>query len=158
MSLDEALVTGEVLREALGEEVHRAVEEREHLKSMDANRLLERASLRERFNHRLASLERELVRQLAGVQAMWGLDEVTVAAVAEHEPVKAAKLGALLDAIKANAKQLSAVDALNRQLAEKSLIVVRAYLAAVQPRASAYTRSGMQTVTAPQAHTHSWRG
>jgi hypothetical protein len=155
MSLPLAVDTALKLKAALAKEVTRSQEARGVLKSLDTPALLAHASLREGFNQHSAWLSGELGRHLAGFAAAHGLLEVTLDDVRRLSPYEGAQLSDVFSEVRALSQALSELDAVNHQLAERALTVVRAYVTHLIPKPSAYTRRG-QPATVDSA-THSER-
>ncbi len=142
MKLALALSLSDQLKIALGAEIGRAREERRLLRTLDSAALLERAARREHFNAALGMLERQLVAELVRAAAALGLPEVSAEAFAARAGKEGTALQQSLAEIRALAAALAELDALNRTLAERTLKVVRSYTAALNPRPSAYDRTG----------------
>lgn len=156
MPLTRVIATTQKIKSALANEVERARGERRLVKTLDGALLMERAALRDGFNTTLASYERELQHELAAVATTLGLDEVTLKALSAHGAEQAAVWSDALAEVRALSSALSELDAFNRVLAERTLGIVRGYVAAVVPRPTAYDRSGLRPAMASGA-THSTR-
>ena len=140
--LEEALATAYELRDALQDEVERAQHEREILRSLDADRLFAGASARESFNAEVARLETALAAALKRTADAFGLDEVTIQRLARIAPADTARLGRVLDEIRAQAGALAQLDRLNVMLAGRAMACVQGYLTALNPAPAAYDRRG----------------
>lgn len=153
--LTQALDIALKLKTALATEVARSQESRAVLKSLDTPTLLAQASLREAFNQHSAWLSAELGRNLATFAAGHGLSDITLEQVRTLAPFEGEQLTSVFAEIRALSRALAELDAVNQQLAEKALTVVRAYVTHLAPRPAAYTRRGQPAVV--ETGTHSER-
>jgi len=143
--LEPALTVIDSIRKALEAEVERARQERALIRTMDVDGLVRRATLRASFNEQVGRLQQDLASALSGAGAALGLKEVTVAALRAVLPQPAAQLDDGLAAIRSLAAALAELDELNRILGQRALSYVRAYLGALNPTPTAYTRRGSST-------------
>ncbi|MBX7113992.1 MAG: hypothetical protein K1X64_06605 [Myxococcaceae bacterium] len=157
MELTPAIATAEKLKDALVSEVERAREERLLLRNLDGEALLRRAALRDGFNIACVALQRALQRDLAGAAKRLSLTEVTLPALAAQVPTEAAQLSGVLAQVRLLSSTLAELDALNRSLGERTLSVVRSYLAAVVPKAASYGPQGQQAAAGALSATVSTR-
>jgi hypothetical protein len=143
MNLTSLLAVLKGLQLALQEEIERARTERQLLRTLDAQALLERAARRNHFNSRAAALERLLAVESARAAAAAGLPEKTrLADLAAAGGRDGIALKSLLAEVHALAAALGELDQLNHSLAERTLKVVRSYTAALVARPAAYDRMG----------------
>lgn len=157
MGLDAAIAKAQELRDALAREVERARGDRELLRAMDAEPLLESAARRLEFNALSAQLERRIAAELEEAAREHSVAEVTLAAFAAAAPEGAAALSQTLGEIRALAAALVEADALNRSMAERALACVRGYLTALALLPKAYDRRGYNLAAAGDRATHSLR-
>jgi hypothetical protein len=143
--LEQALTVVDSIRKALEAEVERARQERALIRTMDVDGLVHRAALRATFNDQVRRLQNDLAAALGAAAATLGLKEVTVAALRALQPEQATRLEEGLGAIRALAAALAELDDLNRILGQRALSYVRAYLGAMNPTPTAYTRRGSST-------------
>ncbi|HEX3698105.1 MAG TPA: flagellar export chaperone FlgN [Polyangia bacterium] len=143
--LELALTVVDSIRKALEAEVERARQERALIRTMDVDGLVHRAALRATFNDQVRRLQNDLAAALGAAAAALGLKEVTVAGLRARQPAEAARLEDGLGAIRALAAALAELDDLNRILGQRALSYVRAYLGAMNPTPTAYTRRGSST-------------
>lgn len=141
-SLERAITTTEQIRDALASEIVNAREQRVLIRRMDVPALSVRAAQRAGFNEQLAALQRTLAADLAAVAQDLGLAEVTLEGLRLRMPVLGQKMSAVLAEVRALASALSELDGLNRMLGQRALSYVRAHLAVISPRPSAYDRRG----------------
>lgn len=142
------------IRDALAVEVERARGERTLIRKMDSDGLMRRAALRAEFTAATASLQRELADALAVVGRALALPEITLAAIREKAPREGAELDRALAEVRALASALSELDNLNRLLGQRVMSYVRAHLAILAPKSSAYDRRGEAAAAAgPHAST-----
>ncbi|HEY2904190.1 MAG TPA: flagellar export chaperone FlgN [Polyangia bacterium] len=143
--LEQALTVVDSIRKALEAEVGRARQERALIRTMDVDGLVHRAALRATFNDQVRRLQSDLAAALGAAAAVLGLKEVTAAALRALQPEQATRLEEGLGAIRALAAALAELDDLNRILGQRALSYVRAYLGAMNPTPTAYTRRGSST-------------
>lgn len=143
--LDQALTVIDGIRKALEAEVERARQERALIRTMDVDGLVRRATLRATFNEQVRNLQQDLAAALSSAGAALGLNEITVVALRAALPEPAARLDDGLAAVRSLAAALAELDELNRVLGQRALSYVRAYLGALNPTPSAYTRRGSST-------------
>jgi hypothetical protein len=143
--LEQALTVVDSIRKALEAEVERARQERALIRTMDVDGLVHRAALRATFNDQVRRLQSDLAAALGAAAAVLGLKEVTVAALRALQPEQATRLEEGLGAVRALAAALAELDDLNRILGQRALSYVRAYLGAMNPTPTAYTRRGSST-------------
>jgi hypothetical protein len=141
-SLDRAIATSRSLKEALDGEVVRAQGERVLLRKFDVEGLLARATMRGEFNASVVSLEQELALHLREAGRVLGLEEVTLATLAQKAPRETSALSAILAEVRALAGALAELDELNRRLAQRATACVRGYLNAVSSDPAGYDRRG----------------
>ncbi|MFT3709077.1 MAG: hypothetical protein QM817_15635 [Archangium sp.] len=153
MSLPQALEIALKLKTALATEVTRSQESRAVLKSLDTPALLAQASLREAFNQHSAWLSSELARVLGDFAKSQGLADVTLEQLKKLAPFEGEQLSGVFAEIRALSRALSELDAVNQQIAESALTVVRAYVTHLAPQPNAYNRRGQ--VAPPEPATHS---
>lgn len=144
MGLQAAIAVTLELRDALAAELDRARQERELLRALDTDRLLERATFRRQFNAMVLRLQRELAAALEASKIEYGLQEASLESLATRAPEETAELGANLAEIRSLAAALKELDELNALLTKRALQCVQGYLAAVCRRPVAYTRHGQQ--------------
>jgi hypothetical protein len=143
MSLEAAVDTTRLLKNALTREIERARNERLLLRSLDGSALMESARLREAFNAHALYLSRELTAQLSRAATALG---ASLAQLVFARRPDAVKVSNEMSEVRALAATLSRLDALNLKLAERGLTCVRAYQAKLNPRGSAYDRFGARSV------------
>lgn len=141
-SLEQAIKTTERLRDDLLAEVERAREERTLIRQMDVPALNERAALRGRFNQTSVELQQVLARQLKAAGDALGLTEITLDGIAARSPRLGSRLSEVLAEVRALAAGLAELDALNRLLGQRTLSYIRAHLAVLNPKPTAYDRRG----------------
>jgi hypothetical protein len=151
MVLGEAVRAALELRDALASAVEEARGERELFRSLDARRLLERASARAEFQARVARLEERLRSALAAAASRLGVAEVTLARLAEAEPGGAGALSRAFGEIRSLSAALAELDRLNHFLAARALRVVRGYVEAIAPAPAAYDRRGLRALASSSA-------
>jgi hypothetical protein len=151
--LEQALTVIDSIRRALEAEVERARQERALIRTMDVDGLVHRAALRATFNDQVGRMQRDLGSALAAAGAELGLREVTVAELRMHRPQLADRLTDGLADIRSLAAALAELDDLNRLLGQRALSYVRAYLGALNPTPSAYTRRGSASTGVWQTRT-----
>ncbi|HXI58939.1 MAG TPA: flagellar export chaperone FlgN [Polyangia bacterium] len=143
--LEHALTVVDNICKALEAEVERARQERALIRTMNVDGLVHRATLRAGFNDQVRRLQEELGAALSAAGAALGLKEVTVAALRDYLPEQASYLEEGLASIRSLAAALAELDELNRLLGQRALSYVRAYLGALNPTPTAYTRRGSST-------------
>ncbi|HEY0880799.1 MAG TPA: flagellar export chaperone FlgN, partial [Archangium sp.] len=136
-------------------EVGRSQESRAVLKTLDTPALLAQASLREAFNQHSAYLTRELAQHLGAFAKAHGRDDVSLDELKRIAPFEGEQLAGIFAELRALSQALAELDAVNQQLAEKALTVVKAYVTHLAPRPSAYNRRGQPAVV--ESGTHSER-
>ena len=141
-NLERALKITEEIRDALDAEVARARDERILIRNIDVEGLFDRATKRGEFNQRTAALQLALGGSLQEAGKDLALDEVTTESLSARVPGFGWRFSALLGEVRALATALSELDALNRQLGQRALSYVRAHLAVLSPKPSAYDRRG----------------
>jgi hypothetical protein len=140
--LEEPLAITVELRRVLEAEVARARSERETLKSLDSDRIFAGAAARAAFNAEVADLEAGLAAALGRAAGRLGVNEATLARLAEGAPAETAVLSRVLADVRALAGALAELDRLNLLLAGRALACVQSYLTALQPTPTAYDRRG----------------
>ena len=120
---------------------------------MDVDGLNLRAAKRAEFNQRTAELQSTLAAQLADVGRGFGIAEITLEALKVKDPAFGWRMSQLLAEVRALASALSELDSLNRMLGQRALTYVRAHLAVLTPKLSAYDRRG-GSAAATRASTH----
>jgi len=151
-SLERAINTTEEIRDALAAEIVVAREERVLIRSMDIDGLFARAAKRNDFNLRTAALQQRLGAELGDVAQGFGLTEVTLEALKAREPGLGQRMSTALAEVRSLAAALAELDGLNKLLGQRALSYVRAHLAVLSPRPSAYDRRG-GTATANRSST-----
>ena len=141
-SLQRAIATTEEIRDALASEIVIAREERVLIRNMDLDGLNRRAAKRSEFNQRTLNLQQTLAVDLAQVGQDTGLATVTLDGLMERAPALGQRMSAVLAEVRAMASALSELDHLNRLLGQRALSYVRAHLAVISPKPSAYDRRG----------------
>jgi hypothetical protein len=141
-SLERAIATTEKIRDALASEIVIAREERVLVRDMDVDGLNRRAVERAAFNHSTQTLQDALAADLAQVGREMGLPAITLEGLKERAPALGQKMSAVLAEVRALASALSELDHLNRLLGQRALSYVRAHLAVISPKPSAYDRRG----------------
>jgi hypothetical protein len=121
------------------------------LRSLDANALFAIATRREGFDAKLVSLKLRLKDALAQAAAKLSVSSVTTEALVKASPTLGAKLSDAFAQIRSLSQSLSELDALNKNLGERALSCVRAYLTQVAPRPTAYGRTGEAAESAASA-------
>jgi hypothetical protein len=152
-ALGRAVATTLRIRDALAAEVARAQDERVLIRSMDVDGLMRRASLRAEFNQATAALQQELAAALGQAGAALALPEITLARIQAAAAEPGAALAAALAEVRALAGALAELDALNRLLGQRALSYVKAHLAVLSPKTSAYDRRGGAGSAAPRTST-----
>lgn len=155
MSLPAALEVALKLKASLATEVTRSQEARGVLKTLDTQALLAQASLREAFNQHSAWLTSELATHLGAFAHEHGLTDVSLEQLRQLAPFEGEQLSGVFAEIRSLSQALAELDAINQQLAERALTVVRAYVTHLAPRPTAYTRRGQPAVI--ESGTHSER-
>jgi chorismate mutase len=151
MTLDTAIAIAKGLKDALAEEVARARSERQILRSLDAEGILQHVSLRECFNAQAHDIHEELQQELRRVARGLGLNGTTVEHFFSKIPADAGRLSKVLAEIRALAGSLAELDELNKQLAERAQACVKGYLNALTVRPAAYDRRGLTSFGGPTA-------
>lgn len=141
-NLERAIETTQLIRDALSAEIEIARDERVLIRNMDVDGLNRRAVKRAEFNQRTAGLQRTLAADLHDVALGLGLKEVTLEGLKQREPVLGQRMSAVLAEVRSLAAALSELDNLNRMLGLRALSYVRAHLAVLAPKPSAYDRRG----------------
>ncbi len=141
-TLERAIDATRQIRDALASQIVVAREERVFIRQMDVDGLQRRAAQRSIFNQQIATLQQALTTDLAQVRQDLGLDAVTLDELKERAPVLGRTLSSLLAEVRAAAAALSELDHLNRLLGRRALSYVRAHLAVICPKPSAYDRRG----------------
>lgn len=141
-NLERAIKTTEEIRDALAAEVVIARQERVLIRNMDVDGLFSRAVKRADFNQKTAGLQQILATQIGEVAAGFGLTEVTLDALTARAPALGQRMSTVLAEVRALASSLAELDALNRLLGQRALSYVRAHLAVLCPKPSAYDRRG----------------
>jgi hypothetical protein len=152
-SLERAINTTEEIREALAVEIAIAREERVLIRNMDVDGLFERAAKRQDFNARTAGLQQRLAAELGEVARGFSLDEVTLDGLTAREPALGQRMSSVLAEVRSLASALSELDGLNKVLGQRALSYVRAHLAVLSPRPSAYDRRGSSAAAPPRSST-----
>jgi hypothetical protein len=151
-SLERAIGTTEEIRDALATEIALAREERVLIRNMDIDGLFARAAKRNDFNLRTAALQQRLAADLGEVAQGFGLTEVTLEALKTRAPDLGQRMSTALAEVRSLASALAELDGLNKLLGQRALSYVRAHVAVLSPRPSAYDRRG-GTATTSRAST-----
>lgn len=151
-SLERAISTTEEIRDALAAEIEVARDERVLIRNMDIDGLFARAAKRNDFNLRTAGLQQRLAGELGEVAQGFGMTEVTLDGLQSRAPGLGQKMSAVLAEVRALASALAELDGLNKVLGQRALSYVRAHLAVLSPRPSAYDRRGT-SASAPRSTT-----
>ncbi len=141
MGVTSIVETMRAIRLALIDELLRAQNERQLLKTLDVEGLLARAAGRDAFGAELRRLETQLHDEVGTLSDSLGGTR-TIASLSARLGRDGAILTTLLAEIRALAASLRELDALNASLAQRSLQVVRGYLQTLSPRAQQYTARG----------------
>jgi hypothetical protein len=141
-NLERAISTTEEIRNALAAEIDVARDERVLIRNMDIDGLFARAAKRSDFNIRTAGLQQRLAVELGEVAQGFGMTEVTLDGLATRAPELGQRMSAVLAEVRALAAALAELDGLNKVLGQRALSYVRAHLAVLSPRPSAYDRRG----------------
>jgi FlgN protein len=141
-NLERAIKTTEQIRNALASEIVVAREERVLIRNMDVDGLNLRVARRAEFNQRTAVLQQELTVALGEVALGSGLKEITLEGLMALDPALGQRMSAVLAEVRALASALAELDSLNRLLGQRALSYVRAHLAVLCPKPSAYDRRG----------------
>jgi len=141
-SLSLALAHTEELRDALAAEGLAAESERVWIRTIDVDELNLRAVKRGDFNRRIARMQEELATILREVAGDLGVPAVTLDALHGTGLPEGRRLAALLQETRTLAVALSQLDQINRLLGQRALSYVRAHLAVICPKPSAYDRRG----------------
>lgn len=141
-SLARALKQTEDVRDALTAETLAAQEERLWIRTLDIDELNQRALERNEFNRRIAGLHVALGVALDQVARDLGVPALTQQALESQAAPEGRLLAATLREVRALVVTLSEIDRLNRMLGTRALSYVRAHLAVLCPKPSAYDRHG----------------
>lgn len=147
MSIENAIAAAEGIRDLLVAEIERADTERQQVRELDALAMLDWAQARDRFHGEAASLQRELAEALTAARDTFGLEEVHLETLAEHDEAGASRLGTVLEAIRGLAADLAEQDRLNRMVLERTAEIVQSYTAALRPGTLSYDRQGKVVAT-----------
>ena len=128
----------EQLKTALATEVESARAQRQLLRSLQAEAILNSSAQREAFNARATRLQYDLSKALDSTR---------------ERPLE---LEQTLEEIRSLAMALHELDVFNRTIGNRTLTVVRSYLTAIVPRPAAYDRQGRRART-PHETSHSTR-
>jgi hypothetical protein len=157
MGLEQAIATATSLRECLAREVDRARTERQHLKNLDAQALLQGAEVRAEFNSNAARLQRDLSDHLADVANERNVSQMSLEALARFAPSEASLLSRVFAEIRSLAAALAEIDQLNRAIAERALACVESYMHSLSLAPQAYDRRGLNLSALRVRTTHSLR-
>ncbi|MES1209747.1 MAG: flagellar export chaperone FlgN [Pseudomonadota bacterium] len=141
-NLERAIETTEMIRDALAAEIVVAREERVLIRGMDIDGLFLRAAKRAEFNQTTATLQQELAQSLGETARAFGLTQVTLEGLKGRAPEAGQRMANVLAEVRALAAALAELDSLNRMLGQRALSYVRAHLAVLSPKPSAYDRRG----------------
>jgi hypothetical protein len=147
-NLERAIKTTEELRDALATEIVIAREERLLIRRMDVDGLLLRAAKRAEFNQRTTGLQQALGFELGEIGKVFGLAQVTLDGLRARAPMLGQRMSTVLAEVRALAAALAELDGLNRLLGQRALSYVRAHLAVLCPKPSAYDRRGSNAADA----------
>jgi hypothetical protein len=142
MDLHRATALAKDLRDLLAAEVERARGERQLLRTLDADALFRRVSLRKEFNLEAHRLQREIASAIEAAAMRLRLREPSIEAIAAAVPGPGAELRSVVDDVKGLAAALAELDELNCYLATRTLFCVRGYVSAMVPQSIAYDRQG----------------
>jgi hypothetical protein len=152
-SLERAIKNTEDICDALAAEVVAAHDERVWIRNIDVAELNLRAVKRAEFNRRTVGLQAALGAVLGEVARELGVPAVTMEALDGHDLPEARRLAAVLKEMRALVGTLSQLDRLNRMLGQRALSYVRAHLAVLCPKPSAYNRHGGSGAPGPRTST-----
>lgn len=141
-ALKEALEVARLLAESMAIEIERTRRAQGVLARLNAEQLFAYASGRDAFHAQTAALEARLAQALSSAGKRLGLAEVTMPALAARAPADTHALAEAFADIRKRAALLDELNKLHRELLERSLACVSAYLNLLQPRVKAYDRRG----------------
>ena len=142
-TLEEALAVSQELSVELAAEIERTRTARRALARLDSGVLFAHAAAREEFHAKMAGLQSELALALEKVGEALEISEVTLASITEKAPEHGARLAAVFGQIRRFAQELEELNRIHRELLEKGLACVNAYLAAMRPPPAAYDKRGV---------------
>lgn len=141
-NLERAIKTTEEIRDALAAEIVIAREERVLIRNMDVDAMFLRAAKRVEFNERTALLQQDLAVELAEIARSFGLADITLEGLKTRAPEPGHRMANVLAEVRSLAAALAELDGLNKMLGQRALSYVRAHLAVLCPKPSAYDRRG----------------
>lgn len=142
MSIESAIAAAEGIRDLLVAEIERAATERQQVRELDAQAMLDWAQARDRFHGEAEGLQRELAEALTVARDTFGLSEVHLDTLATHDPEGTARLADVLEGIRGLAEELAEQDRLNRMVLERTAEIVQSYVSALRPGTLSYDRQG----------------
>ena len=130
------------LSAALRAELSDAGSQRQSLRGLDTEAMLDRARARSTFNGRLSALLADVTSALAALCAEYGLPTASVEGLAEVDPEVHALLSAARDEAQSLGRAVKADDAKAHALASRALDAVKAAVQLAPAPPQAYGRRG----------------